>query len=195
MHIHFQKYLSFVKQVFKLIMRHSVQISMFVFCALITVLLNVPNGFCQASQALMPPAFDYEGPHLDNPTITTDGKVRVVWIHELEAESDQTILFELHQSQTETFEDHKLIYKGQDMASFISGLPDGSYYFRVRAINPTTDNISDWSESLVVNVQHYSLSFAFTLMLIGGIVFILTVFVVVYGTITINKQKNTEQQV
>jgi hypothetical protein len=61
------------------------------------------------------------------------------------------------------------------MASVISGLENGHYYFRVRGDG------EDWSPPLEVVVVQQSLRLAFILFSIGGLVFILTVYVVVKG--------------
>ena len=93
----------------------------------------------------------------------------------LEWDSAQDSLFELQQAASADFTHARLIYQGPDKASFVSGLEDGTYYFRVRAPGEA------WSDPLTVHVQHQSLKLAFTLFGLGGIVFLLTVFVVVNG--------------
>ena len=99
----------------------------------------------------------------------TDGHIRLEW----QSETGNT--FELQQSFTRDFSHPKVIYLGPDRASFISGLQNGSYYYRVRASD------GEWSEVVIVDVQHQSLKLAFALFGIGGVVFLVTVYVVVHG--------------
>jgi hypothetical protein len=73
------------------------------------------------------------------------------------------------------------MYHGPDRASFISGLNNGTYYYRVKSED------SDWSKTLVVEVKHHSLRLAMILFAVGGVVFLLTVAVVVEGTFRTKK--------
>ena len=101
---------------------------------------------------------------------SSSGHIRLIW----DAAQDTT--FELQQATSQDFADAKRIYKGPDKASFVSGLDDGTYYFRVRAPGGA------WSDTQTLRVQHQSLKLAFTLFGIGGVVFLLTVSVVITGT-------------
>ena len=92
--------------------------------------------------------------------------------------------FELQQSTNKGFSDAKLIYFGPDKASFISGLENGVYYYRVRAQN------GDWSETLQVTVEHQSMKLAYTLFALGFVVFALTTFVVIQGAQSTGKVKS-----
>lgn len=92
--------------------------------------------------------------------------------------SDPDQNFILQQSNDSTFKDARTIYQGPDQASFVSGLDNGTYYFRVG------DESSNWSESLVLHVQHQSLPLALTLSGIGFLVFACTVFIVIKGVRT-----------
>ena len=74
---------------------------------------------------------------------------------------------EVQQSETLDFYDAKLIYAGRDKARFISGLTDGTYYYRVRVAE------GSWPDILTVEVEHQSLGLA--------LVFGLTVWVIIDG--------------
>ena len=98
-----------------------------------------------------------------------EGHIRLEWA------ADQESTFELQRSLTSDFNSPTVLYRGPDRASFISGLENGTYYFRIREQNGV------WSETLTVIVKHQSLLLAFMLFTIGAIVFLLTVWVVVRG--------------
>lgn len=106
-----------------------------------------------------------------------DGHIRLEW----NGEEDAT--FELQRAPTEDFTHPQTLYRGPDKASFISGLENGTYYFRIRELN------ADWSDTLTLIVAHQSLKLAFTLFGIGGVVFILTVVVVVHGAMQTRKEE------
>ena len=99
----------------------------------------------------------------------SDGHIKLQW----KAENNTT--FELQQATTANFSNAATIYQGPDQASFISGLKDGDYFYRVRAVGRT------WSKPLLIKVEHQSLTLAFTLFGVGAVVFLLTVLVVVKG--------------
>ena len=99
----------------------------------------------------------------------SEGHIRLDWT------AKDAGVFELEQATDDSFSNAKTIYSGPDLASFISGLRDGMYHYRVR------DKGGAWSDQLTVEVQHQSLKLAFTLFGIGGVVFLLTVLVVVQG--------------
>ena len=80
------------------------------------------------------------------------------------------------------FDSTRIRYTGPDMASYISGLKNGDYYFRVRTVTDHGNAHGDWSGTVTVTVEHHSLTLALTLAGLGGLVFLLTVAVVVQGT-------------
>lgn len=105
-----------------------------------------------------------------------DGHIRLVWT-KIQPEGN----YEIQKSVDPDFSQPKTIYEGPDLATFVSGLRDGTYYFRVRSSS------GNWSEIVPVKVQHHSLQLAFTLFTLGGIVFLLTVFVVIKGSLQARK--------
>lgn len=105
-----------------------------------------------------------------------EGHIRLEWA------AERDTIFELQQSRTADFADPLTIYRGPDLASFISGLKNGTYYYRVRVPDDS------WSDTMTIEVQHQSLQLALTLFGVGCVVFLLTVFVVVNGARQANKQ-------
>ena len=115
---------------------------------------------------------------MDQQNITHSGHVKIVWkwMH------DQEVSFILQQADTANFSNAEIIYKGPDRASFVSGLPNGNYYFRLRAINSADEMASSWSKPVVVKVRHHSLFLALTLAGVGAFVFVITTAVVIKGS-------------
>lgn len=104
--------------------------------------------------------------------ISHDGHIKLQW----EASpADTPRIFEVQQAADEDFRDESVIYQGPDLGTFISGLKNGTYYFRVRAEG------RDWSNVLRLEVKHHSLSLTFVLLGLGGMVFLCTAGMVIYG--------------
>lgn len=83
--------------------------------------------------------------------------------------------FEVQIATDKSFNSARSIYAGPDKATFVSGLADGQYYFRVR------ENTSPWSQTLVLDVKHHSLALAISLFVVGFVVFGLTTWLVMDG--------------
>lgn len=86
--------------------------------------------------------------------------------------------FILQRSTHLDFHEFTTVYAGPDQATFISGLDNGIYYFRVGSQS------GHWSDVLTLSVKHQSLSLAYTLFGLGLLVFACTVFIVVKGVRT-----------
>ncbi|MEZ4375593.1 MAG: fibronectin type III domain-containing protein [Polyangiaceae bacterium] len=89
--------------------------------------------------------------------------------------------YQLQRSADASFSDPKTLYTGPDQGRYVSGLLDGSYYFRVRARQGDTA-WSAWSKPQELVVTHWPESRALSLMGIGALVFLATAFVVLRGT-------------
>jgi len=74
--------------------------------------------------------------------------------------------FELEQATGPAHEDARIIYRGSDTSTLISGLPDGEYRFRIRASGDAA-----WSDEAVVVVEHHGLGRAFLFFVLGAGVF------------------------
>lgn len=120
------------------------------------------------------------------PEYTKSGFFKLSWA----IENKKDVIFRVIESQDPAFENYKVKYEGPDLATFVSGLPDGEYYYRVRAISGESSWKSDWSKTLNVTVEHHSLRLAMTLMVIGAVVFISTVGLILYGNTKFNNTDN-----
>lgn len=117
---------------------------------------------------------------------TESGYLKLSWrIAEVFEDQNIPIDFELQQSRDKAFKQATLIYHGPDYATFLSGLPNGDYYYRVRSSSQDETQYSKWSNSIWVQVRHHSLALALWLFGIGAIVFLLTVVIVIQGARTV----------
>lgn len=117
---------------------------------------------------------------IDNSSNPDQGIVKLNW--ELPQSDAQE--FELQQSTFSDFSTFTSIYKGSDLATFISGLDNGTYYYRV--FHPSS---LSYSASIHIEVEHHPLSLAFIMLGLGAIVFILTLGVLIKGA----RQQPTQQ--
>lgn len=111
----------------------------------------------------------------------SQGIVKLEWNSSKSIEDDE-LTFELHQSLQSDFNSYKLIYEGVDKGSFLSGLNDGQYFYRVR------EQGGVWSTPVAVEVKHHPLKLALVLMGIGAFVFLSTIILVLKGSRS-SKQK------
>lgn len=128
-------------------------------------------------------AAQYPVPEFVNPPTekTESGYIKLNWRTETAPPGIAPFIFELQQAGNPDFDPNTLLYRGQDYATFISGLPNGIYYFRLRSVSPAGEGHGGWSEPLSLQVEHHSLRFAFLLFGIGATVFLLTVGIVIKG--------------
>jgi hypothetical protein len=95
--------------------------------------------------------------------------------------------FELQQDTDKDFSSPQIIYVGPDRGTYISGLLNGDFFYRVRALNTQETYTSPWSSPIHRTVQHPSLDFVFSLMSVGALVFISTISMITKG---IQKEKS-----
>lgn len=81
----------------------------------------------------------------------------------------------VEQALSDRFNEPREIYRGPDRSTFISGLPNGNFFYRVKS----TDG--NWSEPLEVTVDHYSVTLALCLFAIGLLSFGAIVGVIWHG--------------
>lgn len=132
--------------------------------------------FSLAESVLPVPSFG-----LTSPAQTNSGYIKLTWGLQLSQSALDTLHFELQRSRDAAFESVKTIYEGPDLASFRSGLPNGTFYYRVRTVSSENGLAGPWSEPLNVVVEHQSLTLAFSLAGVGCAVFLAVVVVVLRG--------------
>lgn len=120
---------------------------------------------------------------------TESGHVKLSWkVPTFSSSATHPWVFELQKSNDPNFSTSVQLYQGPDLATFLSGLPNGNYYYRVRT-SITGVAHSDWSSTILVKVEHHSLSLALWLFGIGATVFLLTVGIVVQGAVSTSKNQ------
>lgn len=106
----------------------------------------------------------------------TAGFFRLSW-----ESADGDPVVELQQADNPAFADASFRYRGPDRASVISGMPDGSWYYRVRTV--ADGGTSPWSDAVMVKVAHHPLSRAFLFFGLGVLVFLATVLLIIRGAV------------
>lgn len=84
--------------------------------------------------------------------------------------------FELEQATGPDHADARIIYRGSDTTTTVSGLPDGEYRFRIRGEGDST-----WNDEAVVVVEHHALSRALLFFALGAGVFLVLVLAIARG--------------
>lgn len=87
--------------------------------------------------------------------------------------------YELQRAASEAFHEPVTIYRGPDRGTFVSGLADGTYVYRVRGRDG--GDWSPWSAPLTLEVQHWPMDRAIALLVLGGAVFVFTAGMIVVG--------------
>jgi len=130
--------------------------------AVLVLLAGAPS----ARAAVPTPQWDHD-PELS----TADGYVQLRWTVDAE---EMAYRYHLQEGREAVFADTEAQYQGPQLASFVSGLENGTYYFRVRAQDVASGELGDWSETVTVQVDHHDTGFALGLMALGGFVFLAT---------------------
>jgi hypothetical protein len=110
--------------------------------------------------------------------VAPSGSFAIRWSSGQLAAFDQ---FELQQGRNRDFSEARLIYSGPDRASYLSGLPNGDFYYRVRGVDTRLNRKSRWASPIHRIVRHPSLEFAVSMLSVGGLVFLSTIGIVVSG--------------
>ena len=106
--------------------------------------------------------------------LSTEGYYTLSWSADLPG--DVTPDFELFESDNRSFENQTLVYRGPDLATTVSGKPNGVYLYRIRL-----GDDGAYSNVHAVTVAHHSLGRAFTFLGIGAVVFFATLGLILGG--------------
>lgn len=117
-----------------------------------------------------------------NTDLATAGYYQLSW-----ADGDPHGRFQLQQAPSADFRAPTVIYEGADLATVLSGQPDGTYFYRIR---PLGDGAGPWSETVSVRVQHHPLGRAWTFFTMGAIVFVATLVLIVSGSLKERRERH-----
>lgn len=112
------------------------------------------------------------------PLLSSNTDVATAGFYQLSWQTDAGNI-ELQEATQAAFHNPTTFYKGADRATVISGRPNGTWYYRVRAIG--AGQPGPWSEPVKVTVAHHSLSRALMFLSLGIIVFVAIVVMIVRG--------------
>lgn len=108
--------------------------------------------------------------------ISTTGYYTLAW-EPSDADTHVASGFELQERADDGDWDTR--YTGPDRASTITGMPNGTYAYRVRALTETS--ASAWSSETIVDVKHHDLGRAFAFLAVGAAVFLATLTLIIAG--------------
>lgn len=116
------------------------------------------------------------------PGLSVDSEIATAGYYRLRWESGSGP-FELQEAADPGFHSATILYRGPDLATVISGKPDGTWYYRVRA--SLENRHGPWSDPITVSVSHHDLSRAVLFLLLGLCVFAATVLMITRGKETV----------
>lgn len=136
------------------------------FVVLFSLLLAAPAVFAELPKV----AFTVDDVHE-----TKKGAVSLEWAGE-----EEGLVYQLQSGRSEDFDDPLRRYEGRDTASFLSGLEDGRYFFRVRARRADASTWGPWASPVRVDSNHHAMDLALTLCVVGAFLFLcIAVFIVI----------------
>jgi hypothetical protein len=103
-------------------------------------------------------------------SVSDNGTIVLSW------EKPDTTEVEIQQSSDQSFGEAITRYKGMDSGSVITGLPEGTHYFRI-----SEQPDGEWSKPLEVKVVFFPRSQLFLILGIGGFVVLATIGTIVIG--------------
>lgn len=113
---------------------------------------------------------------------TDDGTVPLVW-GETERNLSEDRVYEVRRWGLDASGPGQLVYEGEDTASFVSGLGEGDYVFRIRS-KAKGEAYPDWGdEGLNVTIDYIDMAIVWPLMGAGALSF-----VVLIGTIALGRR-------
>lgn len=89
---------------------------------------------------------------------------------------------ELQHAGDASFSDPTTRYQGADAGSVVTGLPEGSHFFRIR------EKDGAWSQALEVKVEFFPPQKLFLLLGVGGVVVVATIVTIVLGALNTRRE-------
>lgn len=117
-----------------------------------------------------------------SPTLTGDVEVATAGFYRLSwhpATPAVEAVYELQASATPAFDHPRTVYTGPDLATTLTGQPDGIVYYRVRAL--PAQGRDTWSEAVSIEVRHHPRARALLFFALGALVFLATLALILRG--------------
>ena len=129
----------------------------------------IPRALLYVTLLVVPIASPAAGPMFESPPERDSaGFFRLKW--------SGAERYELEQATGPDHDNARIIYRGGDSSTTVSGLSDGSYRFRIRE-----QGAQDWHDETVVVVEHHPLSRAFLFFALGAVVFLVLILAIARG--------------
>lgn len=120
---------------------------------------------------------------------TDDGTVSLVW-EDREAGPEADRVYEVRRWEDGGSQEGQLVYEGEDTASFVSGLNEGEYTFRIRS-KKEDGMYPEWGDDgLLVTVDYIDLSIVWPLMAAGAVCFIVLILTIVLGRRAVKRKES-----
>jgi hypothetical protein len=134
----------------------------------------------------LPAAAERDRSEPARPRFTNTGDARIEeghavlsWTVAGEVDAADDLFFELHESRDPGFGNHQVLHSGPESVVFVSGLKQGTHYFRVRALQGGT--AGPWSDAMTVEVDYPGRKQVLVLLVVGCLVFVATVIAILVG--------------
>lgn len=114
-----------------------------------------------------------------SPATAPEGHVQLRW-EPPASDGAEPLHYQIEQSRSSDFTAAEVRDLGPDRATFVSGLPPGTVWFRVRAVDGSSA-VGPWSEPVAVRVVYPSRELVRNLLILGFLVFLATVGFVLGG--------------
>ncbi len=122
------------------------------------------------------------------PYVNDSGAFLLIW----EYPDAQPLPVVVERADNDAFDNAAVLYRGGDDRTYVSGLPAGRHYFRVRLAGEFDSVFKDIPAPLVVDIAYQPLARVFTLMMLGALTFLATVVIIVGGTMCFKRQRERE---
>jgi hypothetical protein len=132
------------------------------------------------------PSTDFESLPADGLLSSEDGVVTLAW-----TPLPVPWEVELQQGVSPDFADPVVRYRGRDTGSVLTGLPEGTHFFRIRAIHPD-GSTGAWREAAQAEVTFMDRGRLFLLLSLGGIVVLATAGAIIGGYLSHRGESKAE---
>ena len=128
------------------------------------------------------PVFD----DMKNPLESSSGYYTIAW-KDAEGKKSKAV-YELVEFPRADGGDARMVYRGEDRATTLSGRPNGTYYYRIREVK------GEFAPGvLTVRVRHHSLNPAFLFLGAGAAVFLAPLILIILGSLKVKREQGARE--